>query len=207
VTLPDRDGTVAMVDAETHTGAHAFTSTTRPTSAGTGTPASTSLITRDDGDTRFARKATTLVLQSNFDSDQNTTTYKTVTGLTSGTLPSGNYYIEAYLIHNGNTNYATSGVKDQITAISGTVSPTPVGNLIRVFDNATGSSTYPNGRASGNPFLESSPTNRSQSTLRTGYFTVTVDAVIAVQIAQTTAVAASNTTLVAGSYLRIMPIT
>jgi hypothetical protein len=53
VTLPDRDGTVAMVDAETHTGAHAFTSTTRPTSAGTGTPASNSLVTRSDIDARF----------------------------------------------------------------------------------------------------------------------------------------------------------
>jgi len=36
------------VDAETHTGAHAFSSTTRPTSAGTGTPAATSLVTLAD---------------------------------------------------------------------------------------------------------------------------------------------------------------
>jgi hypothetical protein len=48
IAFPDKAGTVAMVDAETHTGAHAFSSTTRPTSAGTGTPAATSLMTRDD---------------------------------------------------------------------------------------------------------------------------------------------------------------
>jgi hypothetical protein len=42
-----------MIDAETHTGAHAFSSTTRPTSAGTGTPAATSLITTADGDARY----------------------------------------------------------------------------------------------------------------------------------------------------------
>jgi lysophospholipase L1-like esterase len=53
IAFPDKAGTVAMVDAETHTGAHAFSSTTRPTSGGTGTPAATSLITRNDGDVRY----------------------------------------------------------------------------------------------------------------------------------------------------------
>jgi hypothetical protein len=43
-----------MIDAETHTGAHVFSSTTRPTSSGTGTPAANSLITRSDLDTRNA---------------------------------------------------------------------------------------------------------------------------------------------------------
>ena len=50
IAFPDKDGTVAMIDAETHTGAHAFSSTTRPTSAGTGTPAATSLITLADSE-------------------------------------------------------------------------------------------------------------------------------------------------------------
>jgi hypothetical protein len=48
IAFPDKAGTVAMIDAETHTGAHAFSSTTRPTSAGTGTPEATSLITAAD---------------------------------------------------------------------------------------------------------------------------------------------------------------
>ena len=50
IAFPNKAGTVAMVDAETHTGAHAFSSTTRPTSAGTGTPAATSLITLADSE-------------------------------------------------------------------------------------------------------------------------------------------------------------
>jgi len=48
ISFPNKSGTLATLDAETHTGAHAFSSTTRPTSAGTGTPASTSLITAAD---------------------------------------------------------------------------------------------------------------------------------------------------------------
>ena len=46
-------GTSPTIDAPTISGSAAFTSTTRPTSAGTGTPAATSLITRDDGDARY----------------------------------------------------------------------------------------------------------------------------------------------------------
>jgi hypothetical protein len=45
-------GTSPTIDAPTISGSAAFTSTTRPTSAGTGTPAATSLITRDDVDAR-----------------------------------------------------------------------------------------------------------------------------------------------------------
>jgi hypothetical protein len=41
-------GTSPTIDAPTISGSAAFTSTTRPTSAGTGTPAATSLITRND---------------------------------------------------------------------------------------------------------------------------------------------------------------
>jgi len=48
IAFPNKAGTVAMIDSETHTGAHAFSSTTRPTSAGTGTPEATSLITLSD---------------------------------------------------------------------------------------------------------------------------------------------------------------
>lgn len=47
------DADVAKVDAQTHTGAHVFTSTTRPTSSGSGTPADISLVTRTDVDRRY----------------------------------------------------------------------------------------------------------------------------------------------------------
>jgi hypothetical protein len=46
-------GTSPTIDAPTISGSAAFTSTTRPTSAGTGTPAATSLITKADGDKVF----------------------------------------------------------------------------------------------------------------------------------------------------------
>lgn len=187
----------------TVTGAAAFTSTTRPTSAGTGTPAATSLITRADGDARFLLKPFVGILSTAVNSDTNTTTYKTVTELQT-TLAAGTYQIEAFLIHDGNTNYLTSGVKDRINVISG--SATAAGFVYRVFDNATTATTFPSGRVSTNPLVESAPTNRSQSTLRTGILTVTSTAVIAVQIAQTAAVAASNTTLQVGSYLKITPL-
>lgn len=187
----------------TYAGTAAFTSTTRPTSAGTGTPAATSLITRADGDARFLLKPFVGILSTAVNSDTNTTTYKTVTELQT-TLAAGTYQIEAFLIHDGNTNYLTSGVKDRINVISG--SATAVGFVYRVFDNATTATTFPSGRVSTNPLIESSPTNRSQSTLRAGILTVTSTAVIAVQIAQTAAVAASNTTLQVGSYLKITQI-
>jgi len=48
------DADVAKVDAQIHTGAHAFSSTIRPTSSGSGTPDATSLMKRDDEDTRMA---------------------------------------------------------------------------------------------------------------------------------------------------------
>jgi len=47
------DADVAKVDGQTHTGEHQFSSTTRPTSSGTGTPAATSLLKRDDVDRRY----------------------------------------------------------------------------------------------------------------------------------------------------------
>ena len=46
-------GTSPTIDAPTISGSAAFTSTTRPTSAGTGTPSATSLITRADFDQRI----------------------------------------------------------------------------------------------------------------------------------------------------------
>jgi len=54
--------------ATTLPSAYAFSSTTRPTSSGTGTPAATSLITRDDGDVRFIQKTITSLPTANYTS-------------------------------------------------------------------------------------------------------------------------------------------
>ena len=51
-------GTSPTIDAPTISGAASFTGTTRPTSAGTGTPAATSLMTRNDLDARVGRSVT-----------------------------------------------------------------------------------------------------------------------------------------------------
>ena len=198
IAFPNKAGTLAMVDAETHTGAHAFSSTTRPTSAGTGTPEATSLITRADGDARFSQ-VVGASLTAGVDSDVNTTTYKTVTEL-SFALEIGRYYIDAVLVHNGNASYATAGIKDRLN-FSGTA--TASGSMYRVSDNATTSTSVPNSRSSTNPLIESALTNRSQTTWRKGVLTVTAAGTLSVQIAQSAAVAAANTTLATGSSLII----
>lgn len=97
IVFPDKDGTVAMVDAETHTGAHAFSSTTRPTSSGTGPLAPTSLITTADGDGRYGRIFSGISIDSVFSS--NTTPIKVASVL----LPIGLYYIDSLVssIHGG----------------------------------------------------------------------------------------------------------
>jgi len=63
------DATLARTDAgQTFAGAQAFSSTTRPTSSGTGTPDATSLITRGDGDVRFIQKTITSLPTANYTS-------------------------------------------------------------------------------------------------------------------------------------------
>ena len=57
LTGPNASGTVALIDPSTGTqtfsGSQSFSSTTRPTSSGTGTPTATSLITRSDLETQL----------------------------------------------------------------------------------------------------------------------------------------------------------
>jgi hypothetical protein len=83
INVPAADGTLALtsdlaakanIDSQTHTGAHAFSSTTRPTSSGTGTPEATSLITLADGDGRFGE--TRYAYKSSSTARSETTTYE-----------------------------------------------------------------------------------------------------------------------------------
>ena len=81
-------------DGSTLTGAQAFSSTTRPTSAGTGTPAATSLITLTDGDARYSRFQE--VIQTTAEtSAANTTTYADSTQCALA-LGVGTYIIETW---------------------------------------------------------------------------------------------------------------
>lgn len=178
------------------------TFTTSPISTGTPT-VGTQMLNRDQSDARYARRITASVLSAGFDSDVNTTTYKTVPSM-QVTLAVGTYLLDAILVHNGNASYATSGVKDRIHVLTGAASA--VGSVYRVLDNAPTSSSAPNALASSNPLVESSVGNRSQTTWRKGVITVTSEAVIAVQIAQVSSVAAANTTLATGSSFLITPL-
>jgi hypothetical protein len=114
----------ANIAAQIHTGAHSFSSTTRPISSGTGTPVINSLITRGDGDTRYKPlyvRSTALVKAS----VSNPTDFVPVISLA---LPIGAYSIEvmAYSIHkaeNGcafevkfDTNVVVSGLEEYGTA-------------------------------------------------------------------------------------------
>jgi hypothetical protein len=156
------------------------------------------VLTKQLGDTAYATSYIG-ALSAQFDSDVNTTTYKNVPDLTFD-LPVGTYYIDCILIHNGNASYATSGVKDRIN-FTGTATAT--GTTYRILDNATTAGSVVNALVSRNVLVESAPSNRSQVTWRKGKLVVTSAGTISVQIAQTNAVAAANTTLDIGSFLSI----
>ena len=92
----------------TASGASSFTSTTRPTSSGTGTPAATSLITRDDGDARYGGARTVYTSSAQIDSTTNTSTRQDVTGCTGISIDAnGLYLLEVYgeTTHNASSAY------------------------------------------------------------------------------------------------------
>jgi hypothetical protein len=115
IAFPNKDGTVAMIDAETHTGAHAFSSTTRPTSAGTGTPAATSLITRADGDARYGGPFYDLDGSASHSESAATTPVKTVV------LPVGTYLIEYAKLGILHTDTTSRTVSITVNFTGGTV--------------------------------------------------------------------------------------
>jgi hypothetical protein len=160
-----------------------------------------SVLTRSLADNRYCTYIGAC-LSAGVNSDVNTTTYKSVSSL-SFYLGVGNYYMDAILLHNGNASYATSGVKDRIT-FTGVC--TTIGTVYRALDNATTTASMPNGLVSVNPFVESSPSNRSQTTFRKGLINVTSAGVLTVEIAQANAVTGANTTLASGSSLYIVSL-
>jgi len=89
----------APLDSPTFTGPVIFGSTTRPTSAGTGTPDVTDLITRADGDARFGAKALTSALASDGPAVLNSTVLVD-SGITL-TLPAGTYELSGLLYVTG----------------------------------------------------------------------------------------------------------
>ncbi len=96
-----------MSGAVTAAGNWAFPSTTRPTSAGTGTPAANSLITRADGDARY-RPTTTVRASANVNVTSSTA-FVNMTGLSVAISETGLYRIRAAVNATVETNGASAG--------------------------------------------------------------------------------------------------
>lgn len=110
----------AKIDAgQTWAGIHAFSSTTRPTSSGTGTPASNSLITLSDADARYYPKT---VIYKPVNTARASTTTLAVDPHLSIAIPSaGRWRIETLLL--ATADDATGGLKAAL-GITGTYSTT-----------------------------------------------------------------------------------
>jgi hypothetical protein len=202
IEFPNKAGTVAMIDAETHTGAHAFSSTTRPTSAGTGTPAATSLITLTDLIGRGGRRLSAQLVADEAGND-NTTTLKTSATLTLA-LEIGLYHIESLIVVSGGALFVTVGTRQKLAFTgTGTFSGAQTYNSQ---NGAAASTTYPTTRAANAVDAEILFGANSSATLRHGTLNVTVAGNLVVQWAQRTAGVGSSPTLNPPSYIRAQRI-
>jgi hypothetical protein len=203
-------GGIGVVGAINVGGASSFTSTTRPTSSGTGTPAATSLITRDDGDTRYSRvqDATVATIEQ---TGTNTTTY---VDSTQGrlTLGVGTYIIETWQQVEGTGAWPSGCAAKTKLRWSGTATAS---GLRFMAMNST-SSPY---NANIAPIMAQSGSRVYDTEVSYGYstnygginhlrfkFVVTVAGTLYIQFAPAAAVASQLCSLHAGSFLRATQI-
>jgi hypothetical protein len=126
-------------NGSTITGAQAFSSTTRPTSSGTGTPASNSLITRADLDTRMASSETYFsMLTASGPTCTNSTTL--VGSGCSVTLPVGNYILDCQLYVDSSVSNNGGNKAQLVKSDAGTAAGNVVG-VVTSSNNATGLNT------------------------------------------------------------------
>jgi hypothetical protein len=167
----------------------AFTSTTRPTSAGTGTPASNSLITREDADSRGGRMVICL-LSADETGTENSTTMKT--SAVTVPLGVGTWYFELDALVDAGAAYATAGAKSGVT-FSGTA--TFEGHLFYSQSTAAiagGPSSTPN---AADFMIEMQYSSRSIMVRRVGKAVVTVAGNMAITFANCAAVSGNAPTL------------
>ena len=107
-------GNQTVAGDKTLSGVISMTSTTRPTSAGTGTPAATSLITRADGDARYGGPFYDLDGSASHSESAATTPVKTVV------LPVGTYLIECARLAISHTDTTSRTVSITVNFTGGT---------------------------------------------------------------------------------------
>lgn len=170
IAFPNASGTVALINpssgTQTFSGAQIFSSTTRPTSSGTGTPAATSLITLADGDARYGATGlagTSAIL---------ITSQITPQTIRSAALAVGLYHIRMVFLLAGTANTGTRHGYN----FSGT-------STVRFFRSRASSS--PLVQVSSNPF-DQPLTEANTSAVIEGIISVTVAGTFSMQAAQNT---------------------
>jgi len=186
-----------MTGAVHAAGEWAFSSPTRPTSAGTGTPAANSLITRADGDARYPRLILAMATAV-----QDVTNSATLTPSTflAATLEVGTYWIETLELV-GSSAFASAGSKADLN-FTGT--GTFFGVRLRSGQNAAEPiNSAPSWGGSGDSMQgEIVFPVQSQMSRRSGTLVVSAPGTLRVRFAQFTAVSGQFARLHVGSYLR-----
>lgn len=178
-------GTSPTLSAPTISGAASFTGTTRPTSAGTGTPAATSLITLTDGDTRFGSIGLA-----------NTSAISITSSITPQTIRStalavGVYYVRMVFSLAGTVNTGTRHGYN----FSGT-------STIRFFRSRTSSTPYV--QVTSTPSFDQGLAESTTSAVIEGIIQVTAAGTFSMQAAQNTS-HADTLTVSAANHMLITP--
>ena len=178
-------GTSPTLSAPTISGAASFTGTTRPTSAGTGTPAATSLITLTDGDTRFGSIGLA-----------NTSAISITSSITPQTIRStalavGVYYVRMVFSLAGTVNTGTRHGYN----FSGT-------STIRFFRSRTSSTPYV--QVTSTPSFDQGLAEANTSAVIEGIIQVTAAGTFSMQAAQNTS-HADTLSVPAANHMLIIP--
>lgn len=174
-----------------------FTSSTRPTSSGTGSPASNSLVTLNDVDSRGGRTVSAILGSDESGPTNSSTLTDSVT--LALTLEAGTWDIEALIAV---SCVSTSAGSKQKLNWSGT-SSSFAGGLYQIANGAVNATTWPTTRQPGVAIdaLRSS-NNESLTTYRLGRLVATSTGVLSVQFASAVATSGIASSLVATSYIR-----
>jgi hypothetical protein len=198
-TLPDESGTVALTSGpQTFAGAQSFSSTTRPTSSGTGTPAANSLITRADGDARYYP-----IFIKYLPTSETTTSGSLVTstGLQfseTSLLAAGSYFVETF--ESVGVSTAARGTQTKLVIISGTA--TLVGSVVgELVAGTTPTGTAASAYCSSTITDTIAHNNGSLIVIRSGVLVVTTPTNIGIQYCLHNG--SGTTTLFAGSSIRV----